>query len=83
MASQKLGPKKHARCERIGGRPYYACLTRGGRQHHTAICTFYAEGDEKHLHQFCDFIDYRNGIVIEHWGPGIVVPIPGPRTVAA
>jgi hypothetical protein len=79
MARQKLGPKKHARCEQIGGRPYFACLTRGGQEHYTAICTFYDAEDTKHLHQHCDRIDYKNGIVIEHWGPGLDDPVKGPR----
>ena len=67
MARQKLGPKKHARCEQIGGRPYFACLTRGGQEHYTALCTFYDEAGR----QFHDVIDYKRGAVLAHRGPGL------------
>ena len=70
MARQKLGPKKHARCEAIGGRKYHACLVRGGSPHFEALCIFYEESGL----QSCDRVNYkeewaepetRDGVYIE------------------
>ncbi len=41
---QRLGKKRHRRCEAIGGRTYRSCYVRGGWPHGQAECWF-GEGD--------------------------------------
>lgn len=38
MAKQRLGKRKHKRCECITGRKYDACFVRGGHKHYVATC---------------------------------------------
>lgn len=54
MARQRLGFKKHKRCEEIGGREYTACLVTGGT-HDWAICVYPED------HSRADLVNYRTG----------------------
>ena len=57
MARQKLGKKKHKKCEEITGKKYDGCLVRGGQTHYTAICVYYDEKDIQHH----DYVNYKTG----------------------
>ena len=35
---QRLGKKKHKRCEQIASKEFSVCYTRGGRAHYVAQC---------------------------------------------
>jgi hypothetical protein len=58
MSRCVLGPKKHARCEQIGGRQYDQCLVRGGDPHGWALCVWMENGQ-----QYADRINYQTGTI--------------------
>lgn len=65
---QLLGKKKHAICERIGGRTYLSCWTRGGWTHGLAECFFALPDDEVNpvtgsRPANVDFVNYLTGEV--------------------
>jgi hypothetical protein len=75
---QILGPKKHARCERLAGRLYARCLTRGGWGH-GALCYWPdpahpTEPDEA----TADWVDYQHGTVTPAYRGGQWVIPPAP-----
>lgn len=57
---QRLGAKKHKRCEVIGGRTYRACYTSGHYGHGVAECWF---GDGDCIHD-ADYVNYTASTVI-------------------
>lgn len=57
MARQRLGKKKHKKCEDITGKKYEMCLVRGGTEHFWATCTY--EDDEGN--QKSDWVNYQTG----------------------
>ena len=56
---QRLGKKKHALCEKIGGKRYFNCYVRGGEPHFSALC-WYSKCD-------ADRVNYKTG----EWRPSI------------
>ncbi len=60
MAKQRLGPKKHARCESVTGRKYRSCYVRGGWEHFNAEC-WWEDGKN------ADDVNWKAGT----WTPGI------------
>lgn len=50
---QRLGKKKHAKCERITGKKYLSCLVRGGTEHFRALCWF--------SNKDADYVNYKTG----------------------
>lgn len=56
---QRLGARKHKRCETVGGRAYRACYTSGHYGHGIAECWF---GDGECVHD-ADSVDYVRGTV--------------------
>lgn len=59
---QRLGEKKHKRCEAVTGRTYRGCYTRGGWGHFWAECWF--GGDTGEPARDADMVNYRTG---EHY----------------
>jgi hypothetical protein len=59
MSGQRLGPKKHRRCEEITGQKYDRCIVRAGDPHFWADCV-------RRDGETCDFVNYRTG----EWEPG-------------
>jgi hypothetical protein len=64
---QRLGAKKHARCERIAGRPYRACYTSGNYGHGLAECWF-GVGE---CVRDADWVDYVQGTVAPKYRDGL------------
>lgn len=56
---QRLGAKKHKKCEAIGGRAYRACYTSGHYGHGVAEC-WYGEGE---CVKDADVVNYHVGTV--------------------
>ncbi len=50
---QRLGKKKHAKCEQIADKKYSSCLVRGGTEHFKALCWF--------SNKDADYVNYKTG----------------------
>lgn len=52
---QRLGAKKHKKCEQWAGKKYISCSVRGGSTHFLAMC-WLTDSD-------CDYVNYKTGEV--------------------
>ncbi len=68
---QRLGKRKHARCEAVTGKTYRACYANGAREHYWAECWF---GDGECVNDADDVnwmtgewsVRYRQGQPVTH-----------------